>query len=87
MNKYKVKVLHLFAELIDVEAKNQEEAILSVSESIQKNNHDSKAQYEMTFPPNQWPIITEEKYLEMIQAELEKRAKAESTEESNIITP
>ena len=89
MNKYKVKITHVFAEIIDVEANNEEEARQLALENLQKDDRELKAAYETTLPMEHWPVITEEKYNEMvakIEAELAKQEE-ENKEPSNIIIP
>jgi hypothetical protein len=85
MNKYKVKITHVFAEVIDVSANNEEEAKNLALQELQKEDRGMKASYEATIPFEHWPVITEEKYNEMfadVQAKLE-----EQKEPSNIIIP
>jgi hypothetical protein len=89
MNKYKVKITHVFSEVLDVEAANEEEAREKAKTALQSESHASNPQYETTLPLEHWAVITEEKYNEMVkqfEAELAKREEA-NKEESNIITP
>jgi hypothetical protein len=85
MNKYKVKVSHVFSEIIDVEAENEEEAKKKTVSLLEKENRNAQPHYETTLPIEHWPVITEEKYNEMIK-DFESKLKEEK-EESNIITP
>jgi hypothetical protein len=87
MNKYKVKVSHVFSEVLDIEALNEEEAREKALATLKNEDYKSAAHYETTIPTEHWPVITEEKYNEMIakfEAELKTQ---ENKEESNIITP
>lgn len=89
MNKYKVKVAHMFSELIDVEANSPEEAKEKAKDVLRDHNRDSDPSYETTIPPEHWPVITEEEYnaiLKEYEAEI-KKASEENKEESNIIIP
>jgi hypothetical protein len=89
MNKYRVKISHLFAEIIEVEAQDQEEAKQKVLEIIQKDGFESKAQYETTLPAEHWHAISEEEFQQMVKDFQEKMVNAQEAnkEESNIITP
>jgi hypothetical protein len=89
MNKYKVKVTHIFSEVLDVTAINEEEAKQKVQTELQDQNRKAVPQYETTMPPEHWPVITEDKYnqiVEQFEAALAKQQE-ENKEESNIITP
>jgi hypothetical protein len=83
MNKYKVKITHVFSEVVDIEAENEDQARERATTEIQKDNRNSKPHYETTLPSEHWPVITEEKYNEMV----ENFKKEVEQEESNIITP
>ncbi len=85
MNKYKVKIVHIFSEIFDVEAEDKDGAKQKVEEVMRKENFESKAQYETTVPPEHWAVASEQEFQEMIekvQAEMNKEE-----EPSNIITP
>jgi hypothetical protein len=89
MNKYKVKVSHVFSEILEVEAANEEEARQKARTELQDENRTATPQYETTLPSEHWAVITEEKYNEMVkqfEAELAKQ-KEGNKEESNIIIP
>lgn len=85
MNKYKVKVSHIFSEVLDIEAENEEAAKEIATKELEKESRDSKIEYETTIPSEHWPVISEEKLKELI--EQFKEANPHLTEESNIITP
>jgi hypothetical protein len=89
MNKYKVKISHVFSEVIDVEALNEEGAKERVIELLKKEDREVKTTYETTIPAEHWPIITEDKYNEMVKEFETKLAKQEEVnkEEPNIIIP
>jgi hypothetical protein len=89
MNKYIVKVAHLFSELIDVEAETPEQAKEKAEEILKDQNRDSDPSYETTIPPENWPVITEEEYNAILKAYESEVGKVIETnkEESNIITP
>ena len=89
MNKYKVKVTHVFSEVLEVEAASEEEARTKAHAELQGKERNSAPQYETTLPPEHWAVITEEKYNEMVkqfEAELAKQQEV-NKEESNIVTP
>jgi hypothetical protein len=89
MNKYKVKVSHVFSEILDVEAANEEEAREKAKAELENEQRSAQPQYETTIPKEHWAVITEDKYNEMVkqfEAELAKQ-KEGNKEESNIITP
>jgi hypothetical protein len=81
MNKYKVKVIHIFNELLDVEAESPEKAQEKVGEIITSEGYQGAPQYETTIPPENWPVITQEEFDKLV---------AEQTKEEEvplIITP
>jgi hypothetical protein len=89
MNKYKVKISHVFSEVLEVEAANEDEAREKARTVMQNESRAPVPQYETTLPPEHWAVISEEKYNEMVkqfEAELAKQ-KEGNNEESNIITP
>lgn len=70
MNKYVVKVSSVFSNIIEVEAENEEGARVKAqtfleSAHITEEKPEIKHYYESTFPPDQWPVITQEKYEEL----------------------
>lgn len=79
MTKYKVKVIHIFNELLEVEAENPEQAQEKARDILLANDYQGSPGYETTIPPENWPVITEEEFNKLV-AEQEK-------ESSNIITP
>jgi len=85
MNKYKVKVSHIFSEVLDVEADTEEAAKEIVEQEIKKEDRNSNIEYETTVPSEHWPVISEEKLKELM--EQFEAANAKPEEETNIITP
>lgn len=86
MNKYKVKVSHIFSEVINVEADNEDAAKEIVEQEIKKEDRNSNIEYETTIPSEHWPVISEEKLKELMEQFEAINAKPKE-EESNIITP
>lgn len=91
MNKYVVKVVNIFSNLIEVEAEDEASAREAAKTKLIDPNNDDQFQhfYESTLPEEHWAVITKDKY-EQIKAEVESGIKNEelTTEEpSNIIIP
>jgi hypothetical protein len=69
-NKYVVKVVNIFANYIEVDASNPEEAkeaaknLLSTEDIVQAFKH----YYEATIPPEHWGVITKKEF-DRLQAE------------------
>ena len=82
MNKYKVKINHVFSEVINVSANNEEEAKEIALKELEKEEREMKASYEATIPSEHWPVITEEKYNEIVK-DVESKLQENK---SNIIT-
>jgi len=70
--KYKIKVPHIFIEFFDVEAENEDEAKNIVLEKLKESARKAEPFYEQTLNLETWPIITEDKYNEII-SELESQ--------------
>jgi hypothetical protein len=93
MNKYVVKVSSIFSNIIEIEAENEDEARVKAQEFLENrdsNDETMRHYYESTFPPEHWPVITQEKYEELreeIQSKLGSTEEKEKQEDSNIITP
>lgn len=79
MNKYKVKVIHIFNDVLDVEAKSEEEARQKAASILTDDNYKGGPRYETTIPPENWPVISEEEFNKFVSEQVE--------ETSNIITP
>lgn len=73
MKKYVVKISSVFSNIIDVEAEDEQDArdkARMILEDKDKSDDDGnnprfKHYYESTFPPEHWPVITQEKYEEL----------------------
>lgn len=94
MNKYVVKVSSIFSNIIEVEAEDEEMARVKAREFLENrsekdgNNDEDKSirhYYESTFPPENWPVITQDKYNEL--KEQVKNTIASEEEPNNIIEP
>jgi len=86
MNKYKVKVVHMFYEILDIEAENEESARNLALDIVQQDTFNSKPQYENTIPAEHWAVISEEEYNKMLK-DFEAKLAEQQKESSNIITP
>lgn len=88
MEKYIVKAIHMFANLIEVEAETEDDARHQALSKIQNSEENFKHYYESTLPIENWAVITKsafEKVKDKVREQLaEESAKKES---SNIITP
>jgi hypothetical protein len=79
MNKYVVKVSSIFSNIIEVDAEDEDMARIKAKdylESIDDQESPEKLRhyYESTFPPENWPVITQEKYNELkeqVKSEIE----------------
>jgi hypothetical protein len=80
MNKYKVKVIHVFNELLDVEAESPEQAQEKARDLLVSEGYQGAPQYETTIPAENWPVITQEEFDKIVAEQIKQ-------EESNIITP
>lgn len=92
MNKYVVKVVNLFSNIVEVEAEDENGAREAAKANLVDSNNDEQFQhfYESTLPEEHWAVITKEKY-EELKAEVEKSLEESSAntneEASNIVTP
>ena len=77
-NKYVVKVINMFANLIHVEANNEEEAKAKAKELLltEAKEKDYPLYYESTLPEEFWAVITEDK-LEELKKESEAQEQIE----------
>lgn len=83
MNKYVVKVSSIFSNIIEVEAEDEDMARVKAREFLENRNENAENNdneesirhyYESTFPPENWPVITQEKYNELkeqVKSEIE----------------
>lgn len=82
MNKYKVKVIHIFNELLEVEAESPESAQEKARDILIGDDYQGAPAYETTVPPENWPVITEEEFNKLVAKQTEQEK-----EPSNIIVP
>lgn len=82
MNKYKVKVIHIFNEVLDIEAESEEKAKELAANKLTSESYEGAPSYETTIPPENWPVITEEEFNKIVAEQVEAEK-----EPSNIITP
>jgi hypothetical protein len=75
MNKYKVKVSHIFSEVLDVEAEDETGARKKAGELIETQNREAQINYEASLPSENWPVVTEEDYAKMVEQVKEELAK------------
>ena len=68
-----VKIVNLFSVVMEVDADNEGDARIEAHKEYTKNpeNH-RRAFYEATLPPDQWSVITKEKY-EELKAQIETK--------------
>jgi hypothetical protein len=95
MKQYVVKVSSIFSNIIEVEAEDEDMARVKAREFLENidesedKNESTRHYYESTFPQENWPVITKEKYNEL-KAEVAKSIEVGNVGEeegSNIITP
>jgi len=88
-NTYMVKIVNLFSIIMEVEASSEEDARVQAHKQYTLDPEENRrAFYEATLPPNQWSVITKEKYDELkakVEAEMEVRK--EKDQEGKIISP
>lgn len=84
-NTYMVKIVNLFSIIMEVEAKDEGSARIEAHKKYTSNPEDHrKAFYEATLPPDQWAVITKDKY-EELKAKVESEIKEEN-KDNKIIT-
>jgi hypothetical protein len=89
MNKYVVKVVHVFSNVIETDAASEEEARHNVLELLEKenNNQSFNNYYESTLPPEDWAVILKSDF-DNIKAQVEKELKTNGVlEKANEETP
>lgn len=82
MNKYVVKVTHVFSNLIETEASNEDEARKNAMELISTDGVEFKNYYEATIPPENWNVISKEDF-EKMKSDIENKLNV--TKDSDII--
>lgn len=77
-NKYVVKVVNVFSNLIEVDANNEEEAKQKAKQVLlsQTENDNIPLNYDATLPEEHWGVITKEEF-DKLQAEVEAEQKTE----------
>lgn len=73
-NKYVVKVVNVFSNLIEVDANNEEEAKQKAKQVLlsQTENDNIPLNYDATLPEEHWGVITKEEF-DKLQAEAEQK--------------
>jgi hypothetical protein len=76
-NKYVVKVVNMFANLIEVDANNEEEAKEKAKEIILNNEKKENIPlfYESTLPENFWAVIPKDEF-DRLKGEAEQESQA-----------
>jgi hypothetical protein len=88
MNKYRVKILHVFHEILEVEAETPEAAKESATRTIEDKDHKNNLGYESTIPAEHWSVVTEEDFQKMLEDfKAQMGNQSAPNNESNIITP
>jgi len=80
MEKYVVKVINVFSNLVPVEAASKEEALEKAKELLLNNENQGKLQhiYENTLPPENWAVITQSEFDKIRDEYLATQEKEES---------
>lgn len=70
MKKYVVKVSSVFSNIIEVDAEDEDMARIKAKAFLENTDEKENPEklrhyYESTFPPENWPVITQEKYEEL----------------------
>lgn len=88
MNKYVVKISHVFSTIAEVEAANKEEAIEAGEKWFTSNDtkDDSKLFYEGTLDKKNWAVLTLDEY-EALKEQVKEQIAQKESEGSNIIIP
>ena len=90
MNKYMVKVVNVFSNVIEVEAEDEDGAKKAAEAKLVDPNNNEKVEhfYESTLPPEHWAVISKDKYEELkSQVEAGLVPNANSDEPNNIVEP
>ena len=87
MDKYVVKVVHVFSNIIETDAASEEEARHNALELLENTDQEFKNYYESTLPPENWAVILKTDY-DKIKAQVEEELKSgELTEKANEEAP
>lgn len=83
MNKYMVKVINLFASVVEVEAESEDGAREKAKDFLLNSEEEDRPTfYEGTLPPKDWAVITKEKYDEL-KAKIESDLKEQGIVKEN----
>lgn len=80
MDKYVVKAVHIFSNLIETEAASEEEARHNALELLENSDQQFKNYYESTLPPENWAVLLKSDF-DNIKAQVEEEFKAKEREE------
>lgn len=87
MDKYVVKVVHVFSNIIETDAASEEEARHNALELLENSDQEFRNYYESTLPPENWSVILKTDY-DKIKAQIEEELKNKQPEEkANEETP
>lgn len=87
MDKYVVKVVHVFSNIIETDAASEEEARHNALELLENSDQEFRNYYESTLPPENWSVILKTDY-DKIKAQIEEELKDKQPEEkANEETP
>lgn len=80
MDKYVVKVVHVFSNLIETEAASEEEARHNALELLENSDQEFRNYYESTLPTENWAVLLKSDF-DNIKAQVEEEFKAKDLEE------
>lgn len=88
MEKYVVKVIHMFSNLVEVDGTSEDDARHNALNKIQNSREEFKHYYESTLPVENWAVITKSDF-EKVKEQVKEKLIVESAkkEKSNIIQP
>jgi len=67
MIKFKIKIPHIFSELLDVEAENEAGALKLAKEILKTPNREFYPVHEVVLPPDNWTMVTQDQFMEIMQ--------------------
>jgi len=74
MDKYIVKPVHIFSNLVEVEAGSEDDARHNALNKIQNDDEQYRNYYESTLPVENWAVIPKTEY-DKIKAQVEEELK------------
>lgn len=80
MDKYVVKVVHVFSNLIETDAASEEEARHNALKLLENSDQQFKNYYESTLPPENWAVLLKSDF-DNIKAQVEEELKTKELEE------